>query len=101
METTITINTQEAARLEKLCSEPNAELARGEIVFDQEVVFPDGNMMVIQVIASEEPDSESCWTQGVLYERVANDCFQEIGCTEVSENFLGKYQVANYIVNVA
>jgi hypothetical protein len=52
--------------------------------------------MAIQVIASETPDEEECWTQGVLF----NPAGLELGCTDVGESFLGEYQVDNYVVNV-
>jgi len=82
--------------LERFCQKPPMDCGRGEILFDADVRFSDGNFMAIQVIASERPNEESCWTQGVLFSPEGH----EMGCTDVGEAFLGKYQVNNYTVNV-
>ena len=52
--------------------------------------------MVVQVVASEEPDKEPCWTQGILFNEQGREC----GITPPCEVFLGVYQVGNYCVNV-
>ena len=90
-----------ADELERFCQEPPGDCGRGETLFDREVRFPNGNRMAIQVIASETPDEESCWTQGVVFDPFGN----ELGCTDVGESFLGEYHVSTledgtYVVDV-
>lgn len=82
--------------LESWCMEPPTDCGKGEVLFDQEVVFGDGNRMAIQAIASLEPSNEPIWTQGVLF--AANG--EEIGFTEPSDSFWGEYQVDDYVVDV-
>ena len=75
--------------LELLCRGPATGCGRDETVFDQEVRFDDGRRMAIQVVSPNEPDSESCWTQGVLFSADG----EELGCTEAAESFCGQYRV--------
>lgn len=58
----------------------------GEVLFDEEVKFSNGMRMAIQVIAEQ---MAPCWTQGVLFDGMGN----ELGCTNVGEDFLGEYTV--------
>jgi hypothetical protein len=100
-EKTLLVEKVKALTFEKYCREPSAaDCGRGEIIFDSEVEFDNGYCMVIQVIASESPEDESCWTQGVLFDE--NGC--ELGCTDVGETFLGEYCVSDlgddYVVEV-
>lgn len=78
--------------------------------YSESVVFDDGRFMTIQVCSSENPSQESCWTQGVLYDRPQSDVFgfqiiPEIACTDVGDSFLGEYHLEyegdEYIVEVA
>jgi hypothetical protein len=89
-----------AQHLEQVCAAPDPELSRGQTVFDREVAFPNGYRMVIQVIASENPSEESCWTQGVLFLPDGT----EVGTTDSGESFLGEYFVRHgeeeYVCNV-
>lgn len=107
--TELRVSEEDAHYLEKLCREPNEELSRDYPVFDRDVKFADGMIMAIQVISSENPENESCWVQGVLYEPVLDKArgitFNgEAACTEVKETFLGKYEIGHngnkYIVEV-
>jgi hypothetical protein len=88
-------------KMEAYCQKPTTEnIPRGAVLFDDEITFPGGKRMAIQVIASEEPDNDSAWTQGVLFSR---DGF-ELGCTDVGESFLGEYCVmdnAEYVCIVS
>ena len=61
-----------ATRLETYCQQPPLDCGRGEAIFDEEVTFHDGKRMAIQVIASEQPDTEECWTQGVVFDARGN-----------------------------
>ncbi len=88
-EATLRVQKETAELMEKWCQEPPMDCGRGEPVFDEEVRFANGNRMAIQVIASENPNEESCWTQGVVFDKKGN----ELGCTDVGESFLGEYQV--------
>ena len=83
------VSQYEADEFTRFCNEPPDNCGRDETVFDEEVVFDDGKRMVIQVIASGEPDKEPCWTQGVLLTPEG----EEIGSTDVGESFLGEYSV--------
>jgi len=85
----LVVGKDTADTLELFCQEPPGDCGRGEVVFDEEVKFQNGNRMAIQVIASEEPDDEECWTQGVVFDELGN----ELGCTDVGESFLGEYHV--------
>ena len=96
MKRKILVSEDKATELEDLCNEPAADCGRGEVIFDEEVTFDNGNRMVIQVIAPEDPGTEPCWTQGVLFS--PEGC--ELGCTEVQENFLGDYKVDEHVVVV-
>ena len=78
-----------AEQMEALVAQPNDELDRDEAVFDREVTFDDGKRMVIQVVAPNDVEEESCWTQGVLLDPEGN----ELGTTDVGESFLGEYSV--------
>ena len=97
----MTVDPPLADQLERWCENPPSGpattfLSRGDIVFDEEVHFMDKHFMVVQVIASEEPDKEPCWTQGVLFNPQGREC----GMTPPCEVFLGGYQVGNYHVTV-
>jgi uncharacterized protein YbaR (Trm112 family) len=73
-----------------------SNVGRDETLFDEEYKFEDGMRMVIQVVASNDPDTESCWTQGVLLDEEG----WEHGCTEVGESFKGEYFIGDYCVIV-
>jgi len=75
---------------------PPTGCGRGEVIFDEEVPFLDNHFMVVQVIASEEPDKEPCWTQGILFNVQGREC----GFTEPGEKLLGEYRVGDYCVKV-
>jgi hypothetical protein len=80
-------------QLEEWCDKPPTDVGRGEVLFDEEVVFKDGTRMVIQATCSEDPTSEPIWTQGVLIGEEGT----ELGCTDVGESFYGEFQVDDYI----
>jgi hypothetical protein len=97
----MTVDPPLADQLERWCENPPSGpattfMGRGNVVFDEEVHFLDKHFMVVQVVASEEPDKEPCWTQGILF----NEQGREVGMTDVGEEFLGEYQVGNYCVTV-
>ena len=95
MDIDLRVNWEIAKELQKACNEGISDCGRGEVIFDEEAVFPDGNRFAIQVIAPEEK-GETAWTQGVLFSPNG----QELGHTEVGENFLGEYCIENYTVIV-
>jgi hypothetical protein len=76
-------------KLEELCRGPATGCGRDETIFDREVTFDDGCRMAIQVVAPNEPETESCWTQGVLF----SPSGVELGCTEPSDSVGGQYRV--------
>jgi len=92
----MTVDPPLADHLERCCEKPPTSCGRGEVVFDEEVHFLDKYFMIVQVIASEEPDKEPCWTQGVLFNVQGREC----GFTEPGEYFLGEYRVGDYCVKV-
>jgi len=87
------VEKEKGQELEKFCHVPPKDCGRGEAIFDQEFVFENGMRMAIQVIASENPDTEECWTQGVLFNKIGI----EVGCTDVGETFLGEYQIKDTV----
>jgi len=100
---TLKVPQWEADQMELYCLKPpmpDHNVPKDSPVFDTEVQFDNGHRVAIQVIASNEPDKESCWVQGVLFEENG----QEIACTDVGESFLGEYNLYDgddlYIVNV-
>ena len=91
---TLTIPAQTCFFLLKACDQNRASLDIGkdEKIFDESVTFDDGKIMDIQVIAPIE--NESCWTQGVLYEKEVEGSFLiEVACTDVGESILGEFHV--------
>lgn len=86
---TMTVPNDTIDRLETLCSGPAVGCGRDETVFDMTVGFDDGCRMAIQVVAPSDVESESCWTQGVLFDPDGH----EIGCTDVGDTFAGEYRV--------
>lgn len=75
------------ADMDRLLNETDSKLVKDSVQFDQEVVFDNGFRMAIQVISSLDPATETCWTQGVLFDAVGN----ELDCTTVGDSFLGEY----------
>lgn len=86
MREVLKVSKQLAARLEAMCENPMEERTKELTAYDEEVVFDDGTRMAIQVCYSDT-EGESCWCQGVLF---ASDG-SELGCTDVSDTFLGEY----------
>jgi len=82
-------------KLEKWTDMPPTDVGRGEVLFDQQVMFPNAYRLAVQAISSTEPD-EPMWTQAVLFDKNG----LEVGCTEVADSFYGEYQVDNYRVIV-
>ena len=81
------------------CKEPQSDVGKDEVLFDQEYKFLNGYRMAIQCIASGNAE-EPGWTQGVLFDSAGN----ELGTTDVGESFGGEYCVSHdgmdYIVEV-
>lgn len=75
------------AAMEQLCRVPPG--ACREVEFDEEVRFPDGRRMAVQVCGTLSPATEPCWTQGVVFSPEGH----ELGCTDVGESFAGEYDV--------
>ena len=98
----MTVDPPMADQLERWCDKPPTDCGlgrpprKGEVIFDKEAHFMDKHFMVVQVIASNEPDKESCWTQGILFNPQGREC----GMTEPGEELLGEYKVGNYCVKV-
>lgn len=91
----IVVSRQVASLMSQYCNEPS-DVPKNSVPFDYEVEFKDGCRMAIQVCAPLRPLVESCWTQGVLFDKKGN----ELGCTDVGESLLGEYQVSGYEVTV-
>jgi hypothetical protein len=58
------IDEHTAALMQAACESVDKTLPKTLPAFDEEVIFPDGRRMTIQVCPG---DGEPCWTQGVLY----------------------------------
>jgi len=97
---TLTLPADTIDRLEALCRGPAVDCGRDETIFDREVRFDDGCRMAIQVVAPNAVETDSCWTQGVLFDAEGH----ELGCTEVGESVAGSYEIEhdgnNYEVDV-
>ncbi len=100
---TLLVDVEEAEELEKFCQSPPGVdncYGKGRPLFDEEYTFPNGMRVAIQVVPSENPNEESCWTQGVLFSPEG----VELSCTDVGESFLGDYHLPNgedeYLVTV-
>jgi hypothetical protein len=76
-----------AEQLTELLNKPSEGVGKGEVVFDEEVLFPNGRRMAIQVVASLDPLKEPCWSQGVLFSSEG----EELGHTDVGESILGEF----------
>ena len=114
-EGTIKVPKHVADDMERLCLEPDDKVGKCETVFDQEYDFGNGYVMAVQVCATTVPREESCWTQGVLFEKGEpapkrtdggpnGHMLYEVACTDVGESFLGEYHIwlddDEYVVNV-
>lgn len=103
MRITIPLPADEIARVDRLCLGPATGCARDECFHEREVKFSDGKVMLLQAVASSEPETGG-WTQGVLFERGDDGLMHEVGVTEPGEIFTGLYIVEHngteYAVNV-
>ena len=90
-EATLTVPRAIADEMDRLCREAPKENLGKRHLFDEEVHFPNGMMMVIQVIPCDE---ESAWTQGVLYEPAADPSkgFCEVSCSEVGDALTQEFE---------
>lgn len=86
--------------LQRCCDEIVTDVKKCGTEFDEEVTFPDGARMAIQVCGPSDPEEESCWTQGVVFDKDGN----ELGCTPACDRLDGSYGVdtneASYWVHV-
>ena len=89
-----------ANEMERICQESDSSVKKDGIEFDEEYKFDNGIRMAIQVCTTSDPSEESCYTQGVLFDKDGN----ELACTDVGESFLGEYNIYDgddeYEVNV-
>jgi hypothetical protein len=106
---TLMVPSYIADEMTRIVNEPDSSVKGGGVEYSEDVVFDDRRSMTIQVCSSENPSQESCWTQGVLYDRPQWDVFgfeitPEIACTDVGDSFLGEYHLEyegdEYIVEV-
>jgi len=100
----ITVSPELAELMERLCEcppLPDHDVQRCSTTFDHEVRFENGNRMAVQVVVPNDPDIESCWTQGVMFDNLGN----ELACTEPGDTFLGEYSITwwdeEFVVEVA
>lgn len=104
-EATLEVEQDRLAGLRKLCQDGSAceDLGKDEVPFDEEVKFPNGMRMAVQVcsaLRSHLEPREPCWTQGVLFDPNGN----ELGCTDCGESVEGEFCVSHgiddYVVTV-
>jgi len=97
---TIRVEKDRLTEFDRLCAEPAGDTGEGEVIFDEEFTFADGNRMAVQVVASLSPSTEPCWTQGVIFAPDGT----ELGCTDCGETLSGEFCVTiedtDYVVNV-
>lgn len=77
-----------ADEMDRLCGGTGEDLGHKENLFDQEVHFPGGMMVSIQVCPADEA---AAWTQGVLFSKDDQGAFHEVTCTEVQDRLTGTY----------
>ena len=67
------------------------ELPSDEAIFDQGLVISPGAgfSMMVQVITPNDPESEPCWSQAVLFDQDG----RELACTEPSESLKGEWVI--------
>lgn len=85
------LSRSDVARLERLCSQPDADLARDSIVCDYCVPFSEERTAYVQIISSDDPNKQPCWTQAVLFQQGIEDELFELACTPPGEAILGEY----------
>ena len=80
-----------AEEIEELCTKPDihGNSGRGEVLFDEEIEFENGNRIGIQVIADTEPTKFPAWTQAVMWDKDG----KELTYSDVGESFLMTYQL--------
>ncbi len=87
-------------QMTRLCRNPDATLHHDDVVFDRDVMFPDGRWMAIQVCVCSQPEIDPCYAQGVLFSPEGH----ELNCTDCGDDFGGSfcvpYQGTDYIVDV-
>lgn len=86
---TLLVTSEEADSYTKACSEAAGAEPKDKAIFDREVTFPNGLRIAIQVVTTENPEKEPCWTQAVAFDQVGN----EVGLTDVNDVFLGDYSI--------
>jgi hypothetical protein len=91
------ISQQEYDRLVACCADGYVCKEKEGYEYDEEYRFPDGVRMAFQVCRSR---GESCWTQGVLFDKDGN----ELGCTDCSDGIETEFDIehdgTNYCVEV-
>ena len=90
-----------AHKLQSLVDAPNADLGRDDVVYENTAKFSDNTWALFQVISTNDPDQDPCWTQVVLFDERGN----EMACSDVGESILGTSEFflvdgKNYTVNV-
>lgn len=87
--------------LQSVVDAPNADLCRDDVIYENSVRFYDNSWALFQVIATNDPEQDPCWTQVVLFDERGN----EMACSDVGESILGSTDFLlidgkNYTVNV-
>jgi hypothetical protein len=83
---TIRVWQSEYDRLSACCKEGYVCADEDGYELDEEVKFPGGIRMAVQVCKAR---GDSCWTQGVLFDKVGN----ELGCTDCSDGIYGEFEI--------
>ena len=87
------LTVDEVARLERLCTTPDPDVANDAVVFDRSVSFSSDCVGYVQVISSARPDKKPCWTQAVLFQQGVSDELLELVCTPPGDTVLGEYNM--------
>lgn len=78
----------------------SVELTEDEILID-DVTFSNGFLMEVKCCGSQE---EPAWTEAVLFRKTAGGAYAEVTCSEVSDEYLGEWEVEydgdKYVVKV-
>lgn len=67
------------------------ELPKDQVIFEEGVLIRDdkGYRMVVQVVTPNDPESEACWSQAVLFSRDG----RELAFTEPQESLVGEWVI--------
>jgi hypothetical protein len=87
-----------------LCSQPDDDLQPNSVVYNTEVVFDDGRLGCVQVVAPANPKVMVCAARAAIFEDVLGAGLLELACTSSGDAVLGEYRLfcggVEYVIDV-